>query len=131
MNKRHPVILKREGFTISWDGSSYVVRKPGDEAGRELSYCSTLEIALEMVFRSMVVLRIKAAKDYGASVEELKQIILEVRQRFANLVIMPEDIRRMAQRIGARAKTDPSAYERPGEVAFRASLHRGTGGKEP
>ncbi|MDH3366060.1 MAG: hypothetical protein OEM29_08705 [Thermoplasmata archaeon] len=127
----HPVVLQTEGFTIFWDGISYVVRKPGDGGGKELSYCSTLEVALEMVFRHMVVLRIKAAKGYGASMEELKQIILEVRQHFANLVVMPEDVRRVAQKIGARTKTDPPTYEQSGEAAVRASLRRRPGDKEP
>ena len=129
MNNKHPVILRIDGFTISWDGVSHVVRKPGDMASRELSYCSTMEVALETVFRHMVVQRIAAARDYGATAEELKKVILEVRQRFADLVVMPEEMRRTAQRIGERAKTDPSAYERVGTGASGSALQRRTGDK--
>ena len=128
MSSARPVVLRTEGFTVFWDGISYVVRKPGDEAGRELSYCSTLEIALEMVFRHMVILRIKAAESYGASIEELKKIILEVRRDFTNVVVMPESIRRMAQRIGERVETDLSAYEQSGKAKFPASLRPTKGG---
>ena len=129
MNSEHPVALRTEGFTVFWDGVSYVVRKPGDTASRELSYCSTIEGALKTVFRHMVIQRIAAARDHGATGEELKKVILEVRQRFADLVVMPEEMRRTAQRIGERAKTDPSAYERVGTGASGSALQRRTGDK--
>jgi len=85
--KKNLIILDYRSWIIEVDecfpSVNFIVRKK-DEL--HCAYCSSLEVALNLIYNSMVLSNVSEKHDYGRKFEDLRNIIMQTKNEFTLLL---------------------------------------------
>jgi ribosomal protein L14 len=99
------LILKEWGYEIAFDGVAYVVRRPRKSKNQVYSYFSSLEHALDGIYRDMLARRLSSAENVRKSSADLVRIADQVRATLIRLIGMPKISTQEAAEIGENTQT--------------------------
>lgn len=98
-SRKNLVVLGYRSWSIEVDecfpSMNFIVRKKG---AAHCAYCGSLEEALKMVYDAMLLGNVDRKNDYGGTIEDLRNIIVETKKELASL-LSAEDIIRNSYKI--------------------------------
>ena len=89
-HKQSIILLDYRNWVIeaydNFPSFNYIVKKKSDIKYRHVAYCSSLESALNQIYNIMLLENINCKNDYGAHFKDLKNVILQTKKQFTELL---------------------------------------------
>lgn len=93
--KEITTLLRSNDWVLEVDenfpSNNYMVRKNGSE--NRIAYCVSLESGLKTFFNCLLLETIKQTPSYTASIDALRQAILETHAKFNRLLTIPDTLK--------------------------------------